>query len=468
MSAIAARLSVLVPSLNLSEFGEVLHLPRKTTVIQLRWPVVIISAYLLLTSHKELPAATLVHGLLILYILSNVVLQFLDERLFDSSSFYTPLVIFDTLFITASLITVGQIGTDFFLAFFLIIILSSICRDFRGSILIAVLGPLIYGYILLGRPEAHDPGTYLGLFLPFVVALFYGYFAQIVTAEKNDRIRVQPETINTAIAIQNSQLVDQNKTLKDKLDRADSAKLEFLSVVTHELRTPLQLITGYAEILQERLLGDINQEQENAVVRLMKSSHELRDIIDNVLELMKIDSGTIKESKCEVKVKDILDELRRASLGPVDKDVVLSWDYPSSLPGNTDWMLRVILTNLINNAIKYTNDGSVQVSARYHDLIQSVEFKVADTGMGIPKESLTVIFDMFGRVDTSLVRPSGSTGLGLFIVKRFSELLGGTVKVESEPGKGSTFTVMLPVALETSASSCGKHAGQTETQKRSR
>ena len=132
---------------------------------------------------------------------------------------------------------------------------------------------------------------------------------------------------------------------------------------------------------------------------------------------------------------------------PLDKDVALTWDYPSNLPVmKTDGgKLMQILQNLINNAVKFTEKGSVTFSARYFLGTDTVEFKVADTGIGISKKALPLIFEKFRQLDSSDTRPYGGVGLGLYIVKQFTEMLGGTVTTETEPGRGSTFVVTVPI-----------------------
>ena len=126
----------------------------------------------------------------------------------------------------------------------------------------------------------------------------------------------------------------------------------------------------------------------------------------------------------------------------------LQWDYPSDLPvvmTDSD-KLRHILQNLIENAIKFTEQGSVKVSARCNPEAKRVEFKVTDTGVGITEESIPVIFEMFRQVNSAPKRSTGGVGVGLYIVKNFTDLLGGTISVESKLGRGSTFTVSIPYA----------------------
>jgi len=167
----------------------------------------------------------------------------------------------------------------------------------------------------------------------------------------------------------------------------------------------------------------------------------------------------------EVSLEEFLADVRSNYAIPLGKELSLVWDIPSDLPViHTDGeKLKHILQNLINNAVKFTDKGSVTVSVRAGGRDQGlgvsadpqsltpnpgyVEFKVADTGIGIAGENLTAIFERFRQVDSSETRRYGGVGIGLYIVKKFTELLGGTVEVESKPGKGSTFTVIVPREL---------------------
>jgi signal transduction histidine kinase len=130
---------------------------------------------------------------------------------------------------------------------------------------------------------------------------------------------------------------------------------------------------------------------------------------------------------------------------PTNKELTLSWEYSSGTVIKSDReRLKHILQNLINNAIKFTAKGKITISARYITESRAVEFRVADTGIGIPNDKIPLIFEMFHQVDSSETRPYGGVGLGLYIVKNFTEMLGGQVRVESELEKGSVFTVTIP------------------------
>ncbi len=173
------------PSIALPGTVGIFDVPKKITVIRLRWLVVIICSYLLVSSQGTWLSQTSVHGFIFIYALSNFVLYWIKDGLFDSSYFYSPLVIFDTVFVTASLVISGQVETDFYLVYFLVVILCTIWQDFRGLLLVAVLATLLYGYFLFKMAHlVQDPSIYLRIPFLFVISLFYGYFAQVVRAEK--------------------------------------------------------------------------------------------------------------------------------------------------------------------------------------------------------------------------------------------------------------------------------------------
>lgn len=754
-----------ISSLFPTEVSGIFDVPKKVMIIRLRWPVVIICSYLLLFSREGWLDPLLVSALLF-YVLSNAALYLIDEKLFSSSYFYTPLVVFDTLFITATMALAGPVSTDFYLAYFLTIILCSLCRDFRALIIIALLAPLVQGYLLFKSADVYDPSVYLRLPLPFVISLFYGYFAQLENFERNLKEKAEQEARNmamvhslsqaltssldtqqilrtlrekihqlvpgaelyvfivdqekeasqallfdvgreeavapttvlvrdfpivseclagsgpvfgrsvqfprpgrdepgvgarlffagamaipiafrderygaillgfdetkpslslreneygkivafataialsqskreeqihrhvrgitalheinlattstldlpavleillermepllpcaaitavriinresgrletaafrnitpeeweqgipeggrglskavlenkaplvvqnalqdsrtrypeffrrhglvsylgvplvargevlgdisiftkeehlftngeikflftlagqAAIAIHNAQLFEDLKQQAVELERANSVKAEFLSVMSHELRTPLNVVIGYTGMMQDKMLGEINDEQERVLAKVIKHSGDLLFMITSILDVTTLEAQMVKLEQEEVRISAVLDELRLAYDVPLNKDLTLIWDYPSELPTlRTDRSkLKHVLRNLINNAVKFTDNGSVTVSAWYYPATRTVEIKVADTGIGIPPEAISVIFERFHQLDSSETRAYGGVGLGLYIVKRFTELLGGRVMVESEVGKGSIFTVVLP------------------------
>jgi PAS domain S-box-containing protein len=251
-------------------------------------------------------------------------------------------------------------------------------------------------------------------------------------------------------AIHNSQLFEQARQQASALERANRVKDEFLSVMSHELRTPLNIISGYSKIVQDGLLGDVNIEQVKALDKVSRHSNELLVMVNSIMAATKIEAGVVNVECDEFPLAEFLDDLKLLYDYSFGKNVTLTWDYPETLPViRTDRdKLKHIVQNLVNNALKFTDEGVVKVSVGQVADNDRVKLSVADTGIGIADEDLPTIFDRFRQVNSSRTRSHGGVGLGLHIVKTFTQLLGGTINVVSEPGKGSTFTVALPQTYE--------------------
>ena len=256
-----------------------------------------------------------------------------------------------------------------------------------------------------------------------------------------------------AIGINNAQLYEKIKKQAVELEEANQAKDEFLSVMSHELRTPLNVITGYAEVLSQGVLGEVQREQMHAVKTISFQSRELLRMINEILQVGSIEAGKVKANCQEVNMSDFLVELRSGYEILSKKEISLNWNIPSRLPiVRTDGeKLKHVLQNLINNAIKFTENGSVTISARCFREI--IEFEVRDTGIGMPQDMLPSIFQMFRQLDSSNTRSYGGSGVGLYIVKKFVDLLSGKIGVESVLGEGSTFTITLPLDVSETSNS---------------
>lgn len=239
----------------------------------------------------------------------------------------------------------------------------------------------------------------------------------------------------------------EKKTLE--LDRSNKVKDEFLSIMSHELRTPLNTIVGYTEMIKDKMLGEVRPEQERALGKVLTRSKDLLGMITGILEATSIGTGAVRVENTEVRLGEFFNELKLIyDSRMMKKKLALHWDYSADLPVvKTDReKLKHILQNLVHNAIKFTDTGHVTVSAHYRPKSRAVEFQVADSGIGISEAYLPSIFEIFQQVDSSETRVYGGVGVGLYIVKKFTDLLGGTVEVKSKPGKGSTFRVTIPCA----------------------
>ncbi len=236
--------------------------------------------------------------------------------------------------------------------------------------------------------------------------------------------------------------------LMQELERANRLKSDFVATMSHELRSPLNIIMGYTDLLHEEAFGPLTAEQRDTLSRMDKSAHELLGLIDATLDLSRLEAGQWKLELGEVDLGELLREIEaevnaRENLSAVTFALHLAADLP---PLRTDPVkLRLVLKNIVTNAFKFTEEGRVVVEAQRCG--PAVEIAVSDTGVGIPPDSLAVIFEPFRQVDGSATRRYGGVGLGLHIVRRLLDLLGGTVTVESAVGRGSTFRVRLPVEL---------------------
>jgi signal transduction histidine kinase len=271
------------------------------------------------------------------------------------------------------------------------------------------------------------------------------------------------------IAMHNTLLLEQANKQAMELERANRVKSEFLGIMSHELKTPLHVITGYAELMRDKMLA----ESDKGLAKIIQYSHDLSTLIDSILTATKVEAGGVSAVKDETNLNQLLGELKSLYDFPLSGDVAVVWNLPARLPRViTDGRKLIhVLQNLINNALKYTEKGTVTITARLvldsgqeaagrrqnaetgeeaAGIPQSagrqvVEVNVADTGIGIPREKLSAIFEMFCQVDDSPKRARGGVGLGLYIVKNFAQMIGAEIRVESEPGKGSIFTVTIPV-----------------------
>jgi len=255
------------------------------------------------------------------------------------------------------------------------------------------------------------------------------------------------------LELSQEELLTSNEELSQANDRvieADRLKSEFLANMSHELRTPLNSVIALSGILLARMDGDLTEEQEKQVKIIKKSGKNLLELINDILDLSKIESGKMEISLEEFYIEDVVND-DRAMVTPLasEKEINISFIKNEEIPviRSDRNKIKQILLNLLSNAVKFTpTGGSITIDATGRD--GRVELRVTDTGIGIAKENLDKIFDEFRQVDGSSTREYGGTGLGLAITRRLVKLLGGEIRVESEIGKGSTFIINIPVTLD--------------------
>ncbi|MEG1768444.1 MAG: ATP-binding protein [Comamonas sp.] len=235
----------------------------------------------------------------------------------------------------------------------------------------------------------------------------------------------------------------------DHLRQATELKSRFLAYMSHEFRTPIGAIQSIARILQDRVDGPLTEEQAKQVGFIQSTSAEFAEMVNDLLDLAKLEAGRIEVSPAWFEMVDLFSALR-GMFKPIaiNPDVTLIFEEPIDVPKlfSDDRKVAQILRNFISNALKFTLRGEIRVSAKRVSE-ESVQFAVCDTGIGIAPEFHHAIFQDYTQIDSPIQKRLRGTGLGLSLSKRLAQLLGGDVSVESESQKGSTFYVTIPITL---------------------
>jgi PAS domain S-box-containing protein len=277
----------------------------------------------------------------------------------------------------------------------------------------------------------------------------------LTQAEENERLARELQQFNEELEDRvrraTLELEERNRRLEwqsQELRKASRLKSEFLANMSHELRTPINVILGYTSLMRERLYGELTAQQDEALGKTYSTSQHLLELINDILDLSKIEAGKMPLHVEAVLVTEVLAEVAEQVQPMVRrKELEFETRLAENLPPvRTDrTKLRQVLLNLLSNAIKFTHEGGVSVQARLVD--EGVRITVADTGIGIRPEDIEAIFEDFRQADQSHTREYGGTGLGLSITRKLLGLLQGVVTVESTVGTGTRFHVDLPFAI---------------------
>ena len=267
-----------------------------------------------------------------------------------------------------------------------------------------------------------------------------------------------------AIAIENVRLFDEIQDKSRQLEIASQHKSQFLANMSHELRTPLNAILGYTELMADGIYGQLPEKTMGVLKRLESNGRHLLGLINDVLDLSKIEAGQLVLDLSDYSLEDIAQTVR-STLEPLaaDKKLTFKVDVASKLPaGHGDGRrLTQVLINLVGNAIKFTDAGEVVITGAATDGV--FHLSVRDTGPGISAADQAKLFQEFQQADNAITRKKGGTGLGLAISKRIVEMHGGKIWVESQVGKGSTFALTLPVVVKQQVPEQRLGSGITQT-----
>ena len=258
------------------------------------------------------------------------------------------------------------------------------------------------------------------------------------------RFTPQQERIFRGIA-QLASIALEHARVVEELERANRLKYDFVATMSHELRTPLNVIMGYSDLLLEGEFGALAHEQIEILRRVDTSARQLLELISAMLDLTRLEAGKLAIQRQDVSLPQLIEALAAETRElPQKPGVTLTWHVAPRLPRlYTDPLkLKVVLRNLVANAVKFTEQGSIAVRAMRR--AGGVEIAVSDTGIGIPADIQAIIFEPFRQAENPMTRRYGGVGLGLYIARRLTDLLGGTISVESVGGQGSTFRIQLP------------------------
>jgi PAS domain S-box-containing protein len=274
----------------------------------------------------------------------------------------------------------------------------------------------------------------------------------LTQSEENERLARELQKLNEELEDRireaTVELEERNRRLEwqsYELHKASQLKSEFLANMSHELRTPINVILGYTSLMRERIYGELTEQQDEALHKVYSTSQHLLALINDILDLSKIEAGKMPLNLEVVHIPAVIEELSQTIRPMVDnKGLQYEARVAGPLPPlRTDrTKIKQVLLNLVSNAIKFTHEGTVSVTSEPSPT--GIRIVVQDTGIGIKPEHVGAIFDDFRQLDQSHTREFGGTGLGLSITRKLLTLLGGTIAVESTYGVGSRFTVELP------------------------
>ena len=285
-----------------------------------------------------------------------------------------------------------------------------------------------------------------------IVSVLHDLTRQAENERLYDELKTFSSQLEQRITEATTDLAEQNKRLQwqsGELEKANRLKSEFLASMSHELRTPINALIGYTSLMIDRIYGEITAKQEEGLHRIQASAQHLLALINDILDLAKIESGKMPLHLEDVPIAQIVREITQQIEPLVRKRALeLVTEMPDQPPMmHTDrTKVKQILLNLLSNAVKFTHSGRVIMRVVPGD--RSVRMDIVDTGIGIRPQDLHAIWEDFRQVDQSRTREFGGTGLGLSITRKLVQALGGSIQVESEYGEGSAFSITLPLRTE--------------------
>src|SRR5574339_530818 len=287
----------------------------------------------------------------------------------------------------------------------------------------------------------------------WVVTILHDLTEAIEKGRLYEQLKEASAELERKVQEATAELSEQNALLRRQhiaLEQASALKSQFLANMSHEFRTPLNAILGYTHMLLNGVTGPVSEPQRKSLTRIDSNSRHLLALINDILDITRIEAGRMPLNITEFRVPDLVNEVM-SELEPIVRRsrLTVQTRLRSRVPAARSDRQKVkqIFLNLLSNALKFTPQGSVTIGAVYDARTKTIAIAVCDTGVGIPEEARAKVFEDFRQLDSSPARGYGGTGLGLSICRRLAQMLGGTIELVSVPGKGSTFTLRLPARV---------------------
>jgi signal transduction histidine kinase len=289
--------------------------------------------------------------------------------------------------------------------------------------------------------------------LMWVVTILHDLTEAIEKAKLYEQLKHASAELERKVQEATAELAQQNELLRRQhieLEQASALKSQFLANMSHEFRTPLNAILGYTHMLLTGVSGPVQDAQRKSLTRIDSNSRHLLALINDILDITRIEAGRMPLNVTTFRIPELVHEVM-SELEPIIKrsNLTVAARMKTSLPPMRSDRQKVkqIVLNLLSNALKFTPSGRVTIGAGHDAVTRMMTIDVSDTGVGIPSEAHGKVFEDFRQLDSSPARGYGGTGLGLSICRRLSQMLGGTIDLNSAVGEGSTFRLKLPVRL---------------------
>ena len=416
---------------------------KRAAVVTLRWLLVIAAGYLMLFSGPTWPK-TSVSMVVVLLMVSNVAIGRLPHEFVEHAGFDVLLLLVDTTLLSVGFYLSEAVTSDFYLLYFFIVFLAGVSENLRSVLMGSVLASSAYLGLAWSEKtilpsQALQMSLPLRVFFIFAVSLFYGFLVE--------RIRLDREARQV-------EYVTQLEGVNAKLRELVALRQEFLGTVSHELRTPLNAMLGYIDLLREGTVGDVKGPVWAYVDKAYRRGRHLMQLIEELLTFSDLSKGRTSIDLQRVDVAGMLKKIEISVLPPakakgLDLRIQVAPDV-GQIETDANKVIQIVL-HLVANAIKFTESGEIAIRAdRYNGTLSNgwhgniVQLQVRDTGPGIPPEAQQVMFEEFRQLDGSATRRHEGMGLGLSVCRGLVHLLRGDIQIESELGRGTTFSVRLP------------------------